>query len=301
MIHTLNPFTQIFLPIAVVFVMFALGTTLTMADLKSVMRRPRGLVVGLLAHTFVLPLLAFGVATVLGLSAPMAAGLVLIAACPANPSVNLFTYLARGDTMLSVALTAGASLICVVSIPLFLTTAFRVFPAGHTGVSFPVLPAALGLFLVATLPAIGGMFLRHKRPQIARTLEAQMGKLGLFVIALVIVGAVWTAHSDLLAALMQMGAPVLLLNVLSVSLAWGLATVMQLPRAQCIAVGFECGLQNFALAAFVSLTLLKDATLLLPAVAYGLTMWLSAFAVLALVRRGALQGLITGTHKTPSF
>ncbi|OGB30975.1 MAG: hypothetical protein A3F78_10255 [Burkholderiales bacterium RIFCSPLOWO2_12_FULL_61_40] len=100
---------------------------------------------------------------------------------------------------------------------------------------------------------------------------------------------------------MQMGSPVLLLNVLSVSLAWGLATLMQLPKAQCIAVGFECGLQNFALAAFVSLTLLQDATLLLPAVAYGLTMWLSAFAVLALVRRGALQRLIAGTHKNPPF
>ncbi len=289
--QTVNPFTQIFLPIAVVLVMFAVGATLTMADLKSVMRRPRGLIVGLVAHTLVLPLLAFGVAILLELPAPMALGLVLIAACPANPSVNLFTYLARGDTMLSVALTAGASLISVLSIPLFLNAALLLFPIGRTAVSFPVLPAALGLFLVSTLPVVGGMLMRHWRPQVARTLEVRMGKLGFIVIALVIVGAVWTAQSDILAALTQMGAPVLVLNVLSMSLAWGLATLLRLSRAQCIAVGFECGLQNFALAAFVSLTLLKDAALLIPAVAYGLTMWLSALALMVLARRGARRRL----------
>ena len=291
MIPSISPFTQVFLPLAVVLVMFALGTTLTVADLRNVVRRPRGLVVGLFAHTVVLPLLAFGVAIVLNLSAPMALGLVLIAACPANASVNLFTFLARGDTMLSVTLTAGASLICDISIPVFLNVGFRLFPTGHTAASFPVLPAALGLFLVSTVPVMGGMFLRNRRPQMARSLEVRMGKFGLIAIVLVIAGAIWTAKSDVLAAITQMGAPVLILNVLSVSLALGIAATLRLSKAQCIAVGFECGLQNFALAAFVALTILNDATLLLPAVAYGLTMWISAFTMLILTRRGPLSGL----------
>ena len=292
MILSTNPFTQIFLPFAVVLVMFSLGTTLTMTDLKSIVQRPRGLAVGLFAHTVALPLLAFGVAAVMNLSAPLAVGLVLIAACPANASVNVFTFLARGDTMLSVTLTAGASLICVISIPVYLSIASGVFPAGHTGVNLPVLPAAIGLFLVSTLPVMGGMFLRHKRPQIARSLEVRMGKFGLIALVLVMAGAIWTAKSDILAAITQMGAPVLILNVLSVSLAWGLAAASRLSKAQCIAVGFECGLQNFALAAFVSLTLLNDAALLLPAIAYGLTMWISAIAVLTLTKTSGLNRLI---------
>jgi BASS family bile acid:Na+ symporter len=231
----------------------------------------------------------------------MALGLILIAACPANASVNLFTFLARGDTMLSVSLTAVASLVCVISIPVFLNIAFLLFPDGHTGVSFPVLPAALGLFLVSTVPVMGGMLLRHRRPQIARSLEVRMGKFGLVVIVLVMAGAIWTAKSDVLAAITQMGTPVLILNALSVSLAWGLAATLRLSKAQCIAVGFECGLQNFALAAFVALTLLNDATLLLPAVAYGLSMWLSAVALLLLARRGILSGLVTAPVRSPRF
>jgi BASS family bile acid:Na+ symporter len=300
MIQSLNPFTQIFLPIAVFLVMFALGTTLTLLDLKNVLRKPRGLIVGLCAHTFVLPLLAFGVAYILRLSAPMALGLVLIASCPANASVNVFTYLARGDTMLSVSLTAGASLLCVISIPLYLNIAFRIFPSAHSDVSFPVLPAAIGLFLVSTLPVLAGMFLRHKRPQIAKSLEVRMGKLGLVAILLVMGGAVWTAQSDILAAISDVGVPALLLNVLAVVFGWAVALGLGLSKPQQIAVGFECGLQNFALAAFVSLTLLNDAALLMPAVAYGLTMWISAFALLIFARRAALMRRLSPAPKFPS-
>jgi hypothetical protein len=39
------------------------------------------------------------------------------------------------------------------------------------------------------------------------------------------------------------------------------------------------------MAAFVALTLLSDAPLLVPGIAYGLGMWLSAAAVVVLVRR----------------
>jgi bile acid:Na+ symporter, BASS family len=81
---------------------------------------------------------------------------------------------------------------------------------------------------------------------------------------------------------------VLLLNVLSVTLAWGAAALLGLDLRQRIAVGLECGLQNFAMAAFVALTLLSDTALLLPGIAYGLTMYLSAGVVVLLARRAVV-------------
>jgi BASS family bile acid:Na+ symporter len=298
--HLINPYTQIFLPIAVVLVMFALGTTLTIADLRGVLRRPRGLLVGLFAHTLLLPLLAFLLAFALDFPPEMAIGLVLIAACPANPSVNLFSFLARGDTMLSVTMTALASLICVISLPFFLNLAFRFFPAGHDELAFPVLPAALGLFLVSTLPVMGGMWLRHRRARTAQAIEAHMNRFGMAMIALIVIGAIWTAQSDILGALRQMGGAALLLNASSVALALTLARLTRLSRMQCLSIGFEAGLQNFALAALVSLTLLHAPALLLPAIAYGLTMWLSAFTLLLLARRASFDRHGAGTTSSPS-
>ncbi|HVQ30515.1 MAG TPA: bile acid:sodium symporter family protein, partial [Vicinamibacteria bacterium] len=78
-----------------------------------------------------------------------------------------------------------------------------------------------------------------------------------------------------------------LLNALSMSAAWSLAALFRLTRAERVAVGLECGLQNFAMAAFVALTLMADAALLLPAIAYGITMWLSALVVVVRARRSA--------------
>jgi BASS family bile acid:Na+ symporter len=284
-----NSVTQVFLPVMVVVVMFALGTTLTLEDLARVLRRPRAFFLGLLTHALVLPLLAFGVALGLGLPPSLAVGLVLIASCPAAAPANLFTHLARGDTMLAVCLTAAASLTSVITVPAFVNGALRLFPSDRAGVRLPLLGSALALFLVSTLPVLGGMLLRRQRPAAARAVEARMGALSLAVLAVVVATAVWSEKDNVLPALVGAGGPALLLNVLGVSLAWGIAALFGLERRQRIAMGLECGLQNFAMAAFVALTLLGDAPLLLPGIAYGLTMYLSAGAVVVLGRRTSLD------------
>jgi BASS family bile acid:Na+ symporter len=291
-----NPVIQIFLPIAVVVVMFALGTTLTVLDLRRVLKRPRAFFLGLLAHSLLLPLLAFAIAVLLPLPGALAVGLVLIASCPANSVANVFTHLARGDTMLSVCLTAGASLTSVVTVPLFVNTAFRAFPAGHTAVHLPVVATAVSLFAVSSVPVVGGMILRRRRPAVAHAVEKRMGAVGLAVVAVVIVIAVWSERRNVLPALASAGGPALLLNTLSVSLAWGAAALFGLDVRQRVAVGLECGLQNFAMAAFVALTLLSDTSLLLPAIAYGLTMYLSAGAAVLVARRATP---VTGPRPAP--
>jgi len=215
----------------------------------------------------------------------LAVGLVLIASCPANASASLFTHLARGDTMLSICLTAAASLTSVLTVPFFVNAALRLFPSGRSAVHLPVLASALGLFLVSTLPVLAGMWLRRRRPDAARAVEARMGAFGLAVVAAVIAAVVWSEKDNVLPALARAGGPALFVNVLSVSLAWGASALFGLHRRERIAVGLECGLQNFAMAAFIALTLLADASLLMPALAYGLTMWLSAGLVVFFARR----------------
>ena len=70
-----NPVTQVVLPLFVIALMFALGTTLTHEDLTRVLRRPRGFVVGVLTHALLLPLLAFALAIGLALPSTLAVGL----------------------------------------------------------------------------------------------------------------------------------------------------------------------------------------------------------------------------------
>jgi BASS family bile acid:Na+ symporter len=260
--------------------MFALGTTLTLEDLRRVLERPRGFFVGVVTHALLLPLLAFALGLGLGLPRPLAVGLVLIASCPAAAPANLFTHLARGDTMLCVCLTAAASLTSVVTVPLFLNGALGLFSSEHSPVRLPVMTSALALLLVSTLPVAAGMLLRHRRPAAARAVEARTGSIGLVTIAVVLAAVIWSEKGNVLRALATAGGPALLLNLLAVSLAWGAAALAELDFRQRIAVGLECGCQNFAMAAFVALTLLSDSSLLLAPLAYGLVCYLSAGVVI---------------------
>lgn len=282
-----NPVIQLLLPFMVVVVMFALGTSLTFDDLARVLRRPRGFFVGVLTHSLLLPLLAFGIALALGLPRTLAVGLVLIASCPAAAPAGLFTHVARGDTMLCVCLTATASLTSVVTVPLFVNLALWLFSAGHPAVYLPVMTSSFALFVVSTLPVLAGMLLRRWRPAAARAIEARIGSIGLAVMAMVLATTIWSEKGNVLPALARAGGPALILNVLAVSLAWGAAALAGLEVRQRIAVGLECGLQNFAMAAFVALTLLSDTSLLVPPLAYGLMCYLSAALVIVLGRRWA--------------
>src|SRR5512147_1429132 len=178
-----NPVTQVLLPLFAAAVMFALGTTLTLGQLGYVLRQPRGFLVGLAIHALLMPLVAFAIA--LRLPPPLAVGLVLIAACPAAAPANFFTHLARGDTMLCVCLTAAASLTSVVTIPLFVNSALRLFASGQPMVPLPPLTTPLALMAVSTLPVAAGMVLRQRRPAAARAVERRMGSAGLAIIVLV--------------------------------------------------------------------------------------------------------------------
>lgn len=280
-----SPFIQLFLPLAVALVMFALGATLTVEDLRRVLLRPRAFLLGSLLHVTLLPAVAFAIALGFGPAPETAIGLVIIASCPANSSANLFTHLSRGDTMLSVCLTAATSLLSVLTIPFAVNLALATFPSAHATVALPVLRTSSAVFVIATLPVMLGMALRRRRPAAARKIEARMSSFGLAVIAVVIVAAIWSERSRVGPALVESGALTLGLNVVAVASAWGIATLAGIPWPQRVAIGLECGLQNFAMAAFIALTLLGDTRLLLPAIAYGLTMWLSAGAVVALARR----------------
>ena len=69
---------------------------------------------------FVSPLLAAFVATVFNLDPVLAVGLVLLGSAPGGTMANMYTHLAKGETALSVTLTALSSVLCVITVPLYL-------------------------------------------------------------------------------------------------------------------------------------------------------------------------------------
>src|SRR5262245_45846859 len=125
--------TDVVLPLALAFIMFALGLGLVADDFYRVfIRRPKDFLVGAFSQMVLLPAVAFLLVLVWPLRPELAVGVMIIAAAPGGVTSNLITAFARGDVALSISLTALTSLLSVVTIPLVVAFAYRQIVGAET-------------------------------------------------------------------------------------------------------------------------------------------------------------------------
>lgn len=98
-------------------IMLGMGLTLTVDDLRGLLRLPRAAAVGLAAQYTVMPALGWLVGRVFGLPTPFAVGLILVSCCPGGTASNVVTYLARAHVALSVLMTLLSTLAAVLLTP----------------------------------------------------------------------------------------------------------------------------------------------------------------------------------------
>ena len=89
--------TDVVLPLALSFIMFALGLGLTLDDFARVVRRPRDFTVGAISQIVILPAVAFALVSVWDLPPELALGVMIIAAAPGGVTSNILTSFAKGD------------------------------------------------------------------------------------------------------------------------------------------------------------------------------------------------------------
>lgn len=265
---------SLLLPAALIFIMFGMGMSLTPADFKRVILSPKAKLVGLFCQLIGLPLLAFGIALALRLPGDLAVGLMLIAACPGGPTSNIITHLSRGDTALSVSLTAASSLVTVFSIPIVVGTSIRYFLGDTATLVLPFWKTVLQLVVVTILPVLLGMWANAARPVLCRSLESIFQKISLGFLVLVIVIAV-AREQDLARQFLLAGPAATVLNISGMLLGFGAAAWCGLALPQRISISVEIGIQNGTLALAIALGMLENARFAMPAVVYSLLMFAS--------------------------
>jgi BASS family bile acid:Na+ symporter len=174
--------TKLLLPAGLAFIMFAMGLTLKVTDFTRLLKRPLPVALGLMVQMLLLPLLAWLLLMVWKLPPVYAVGIMILAACPGGITSNMITHIARGDTALSITLTAITSLAGMVSIPLIVGLALGWF-TGAPAQDLPAPRMALGVFMVSTLPVVLGMAIHHFAPALAQHIERIARPVSLVVFA----------------------------------------------------------------------------------------------------------------------
>lgn len=273
------------LPLALAFIMFAVGVTLVPADFTRLLREPRAVVAGLIGQLLLLPLFAWGLAIAWRLPPEMAVGLVILGACPGGASSALITHLARGTAALSVTLTAITSVVALASMPIVVQLALSVFLGDQAEIELSIVRLVRGVFVITTVPVAAGMLLRAWRPALVDRMQANLGRVATTLFVLIVIATFVNQREVLFANLSSVGPAAASLNVAVMLAGIALGFIFGLNRRDSIAIASECGLQNAALGIFVSSSVLGAAALAVPSVVYALLMNVGAFALIYCARR----------------
>ena len=278
--------TDVVLPLALAFIMLSMGLALTPADFARVARRPAAALIGLTAQMVLLPMLAFVLVVAWGtawvMDPSLAVGFLIIAACPGGVTSNLLTHLARGDTALSISLTAVTSVLASVTIPLIVTAAKAWF-LGTEAPPLPLLGTMAGIFAIVTLPVLVGMAVKAARPAFAARSEPVCRQAATVLFVVIVLAAVAVEWPLLVAHFGEIGPPVLLLNLACMATGWLLARLARLGRDQTVAITLETGLQNGTLAVLIAATFLASDLMVVPGAVYSLVMFGTAAVYVTLL------------------
>ena len=271
-------------PICLALIMLGLGLGLSVKDFTRILRVPKDFFVGFFSQLVILPIIALAIALILNLPAPIAVGLMIIAAAPGGVTSNVLTKFANGDVALSISLTAIVSLISIVSVPFVVITSADILGVSISS-DISMTGIALKMALVVSVPVVIGMTIRGLAENFISSKINIINKITgwLFVI---VFAAIWIEEKDnILTYLAEAGLAVLILNVVMMTLAYFIAKKFVSGNAQQKCIALECGLQNGTLAVFVATLMFDDIAYMIPTAAYALIMYITGFIFIYILRK----------------
>ena len=224
-------------------VMLGMGLTLTPEDFARVLRRPKDVGVAALAQFTLMPSLAWLVSEAMGLPSGLAVGLILVACAPGGTASNVVTYLARGDTALSVLMTAASTAVAVIMTPLLT----QLLAGQHLPVDGWALLRDTAMIVLA--PVAAGIALNRLAPKLVHACLGLAPLISVLAVAAIVGGIVARSSTTIAAAAFPLFLSVFLLHAGGFGLGYLTAKLLGWDVAKSRTLSIEVGMQNSGLAA----------------------------------------------------
>ena len=283
----MNIVTDVILPLALAFIMFALGLGLTGSDFLRVIKQPRDFFVGAFSQIILLPVIAFILVKIwpIALSPEMLIGVMIIAAAPGGVTSNILTAFSKGDVALSISLTAIISLLCVFTIPFIVLTSVGFLSNINVTQDISLFSLSRDIFLIVTVPVILGMLLRRFASGAALKFEPIAKKVSIVLFVLVLLGAIAAERENIVSYFAQAGLITLALNVIMMVVAFYLAKLFASGVKQKKCITIEVGIQNGTLALVVSTSIFGGGLYVIAPAVYSLIMFISGLIAVYFFRK----------------
>ena len=267
---------DIFLPLSLKFIMFTLGLGLTLNDFIDLLHKPKAFYVGIMNQMVLLPLLAFIIVSLMGITKEIAVGMMILASCPGGVTSNMITKLAKGDTALSISYTAVISIITIITLP-FITGFSMNYFMGAEAPPLNLVSLGLTMFIITALPVGIGLIVRSRNRTFADSFEVIATKISTVLFVIIIIGALVSEWSSFIENLAALGPAIILLMVGMIIIGYNSSNWFKMNDKQAVTVAIESGIQNATVGITIGNLIINPETglsiLSIPSGVYGILMY----------------------------
>jgi bile acid:Na+ symporter, BASS family len=224
-------------------VMFGMGLTLSANDFQEVFKRPKDVAIGVISQYVIMPLLGYALATLLPVSPEIAIGVILVGCCPGGTASNVMTYLAKGDTALSVAVSSVSTVIAPVVTPALILLFANKWLTVSAGELF------WSIVKIIVIPIILGLFVKRIFKSKVDACVQALPLVSVIAIVAIVAAVVGLNKEAIAKSGWAIFSIVFLHNILGLLLGYWLAKLFKMDESKQRAISIEVGMQNSGLAA----------------------------------------------------
>ena len=245
------------LNIVLALVMFGVALGIKPQTFVDIIKNPKSIITGIICQIFLLPALTLLLIMVCGdfISPMIALGMILVASCPGGNVSNFITSLSRGNSELSVSLTAVNTAACIFTTPInfaFWGKLYLNFANNHLIGELPELQIPFweifkSIVIIMGIPLVLGMLCGQYLPKLTKILKKPLQYLSVVVfIAMVIM--IFVGNFDaFMRCIKYIFLVVLIHNLLALGIGFGTSTLLKLPYKDRRTLTIETGIQNSGL------------------------------------------------------
>jgi BASS family bile acid:Na+ symporter len=245
-------------------IMLGMGLTMSPKDFRLVLTRPKDVFYGVFFRYLIMPFVGFGVAKLLGLPPALAAGMVLLGACPSGTGSNVMTYIAKGDTALSITVSSVNTILA----PVLTTYIFSSLAGSMLPIDLKAL--LLDIVMIVLIPVSAGVALHGVAPGLVEKLIKVVPAVSVMFIIAIMSSVVALNAAKMATMALILCVAVGIHNTAGLVLGYYAGRSVGMPQRKARAITFEIGMENSGLAVALALAHL-DPMAALPAAV--MTVW----------------------------
>lgn len=238
------------LNITLAIIMFGVALDIRVSDFQRLLKKPKILFAGVLSQFFLMPALTFLIVYFMRPMPSIALGLIMVGACPGGNISNFLSKLAKGNSALSVSLTAFATLVAVVMTPFnFHFWGSLYGPTNEILKEVALEPYKLYRLIALIMggPLVLGMIVRHFQPQLAEKISKILKPVSMLIFLAFVVIA-FSGNLDIFMNYIHFVLFLVIVHNLSAYvLGYFTATGFKLAQNDRRTIAIETGIQNSAL------------------------------------------------------